>query len=123
MGAPRHDRGQDAERAVASWLESHGWQVLAMRHRTRQGEIDLVTLDPGRCLVAVEVRYRASARAGAAVASVQPRHLRRVRGALASYAHDARVRHNGLRVDLVAVSPGPDPRTWRLTRVPGIDGW
>ena len=123
MPHPRHELGRAAERAVADWLTAHEWRILAARHRSSAGEIDLVALDPDRCLVAVEVRLRSSGRAGDAVASVRPRHLRRVTAALAAFARGEAIPHDGLRVDLVAVVPGPSPGTWRLTRVPAVDAW
>jgi len=120
MADPRHELGRAAERAVAEWLAAHDWQILAARYRSPEGEIDLVALDPDRCLIGVEVRLRRSDRAGDPLASVRPRHLRRVSAALATFARVAGVPHVGLRVDLVAVVPGPRPRTWRLTRLPAI---
>lgn len=123
MPDPRHELGRAAERAVADWLTAQEWRILAARHRSSEGEIDLVALDPDRCLVGVEVRLRSTGRAGDAVASMRPRHLRRVSAALVAFARAEAIRHDGLRVDLVAVVPGPRPRTWRLTRVPAVDGW
>jgi putative endonuclease len=120
---PRHVLGREAERSVARWLEAHGWQVIEERHRSAAGEIDLLALDAGHCLVAVEVRFRSSARAGSALESVSPRHLRRVRTTLTAYARRSTIPHRGVRVDLVAVSPGPHSGTWRLVRVPGVDAW
>ena len=123
MPDPRHELGRAAERAVADWLKAHEWRILAARHRSSEGEIDLVALDPDRCLVAVEVRLRSTGRAGEAVGSVRPRHLRRVSAALVAFARTEAIPHDGLRVDLVAVGPGPRPRTWRLTRLPAVDAW
>ena len=124
MTDPRHALGRAAEHAVATWLSAHEWEILERRLRSSAGEIDLVALDSRRCLVAVEVRLRRSARAGSPVESVSPRHLRRVRAALAAYARTAPVRHAGTRVDLVSLTPAPDrPGTWRVTRLPAIDAW
>ena len=50
-----------------------GWHVLARRWRVPEGELDLVALDPAGTLVAVEVRARRTARAGAAAETVEPR--------------------------------------------------
>jgi putative endonuclease len=120
---PRHTLGRDAERAVATWLAGHHWEILEQRHRSRAGEIDLVALDSHRCLVAVEVRLRRSVRAGSPVESVSPRHLRRVRAALTAYSRGSSVRHTGTRVDLVSLTPAAEPGTWRVTRLPAIDAW
>lgn len=123
MGDPRHVLGRQAERQVAAWLKGFGWRILAERHRSSGGEIDLVALDPAGCLVAVEVKLRQSGRAGLAIESVTPSAVRRRHAALATYASSQRVGHRGLRVDLVTVGPGPKPRTWRLARVAGVDAW
>jgi len=118
---PRHELGRAAEVVVAEWLVAHDWRILAARYRSPEGEIDLVALDPRRFLVAVEVRLRRTVRAGDPLASVRPRHLRRLRAALVTFTRGAAVSHVGLRVDLVAVVPGPRPRTWRLTRLAAVD--
>jgi putative endonuclease len=120
MADPRHDLGRAAEHAVATWLASHRWRILATRYRSPEGEVDLVALDPDQCLVGVEVRLRRSGRAGDPYASIRPRHVRRVGSALATFARNAAIPHAGIRVDLVAVVPGPQPRTWRLTRLPAV---
>ncbi|RPH36193.1 MAG: YraN family protein [Chloroflexi bacterium] len=123
MGDPRHALGRQAERRVASWLSASGWRILAQRNRSGGAEIDVVALDPDRILVAVEVRLRRSGRSGEAVESVRPEKVLRLRTALTAYARVTPIAHHGLRVDLVAVSPGPEPRTWRLRRLPGVDAW
>lgn len=123
MGDPRHLLGRTAECRVARWLEEHGWRILAERYRSPSGEIDLLALDPARYLVAVEVKLRRSGRSGLAVESVTPEAVRRRRAGLADYARSVRVSHRGLRVDVVTVSPGPEPGTWRLARMAGVDAW
>jgi putative endonuclease len=123
MGDPRHVLGRAAERRVAEWLGAHGWRILAERHRSAAGEIDLLALDATGCLVAVEVKLRRSGRAGSGTESVQPHRVRRLRGALTAYSRATSIAHRGLRVDVVAVSPGAEPGTWRFTRLPGVDAW
>lgn len=123
MGDPRHQRGLAAEQAVADWLTAHRWQVLARRYRSVEGEIDLVALDPDGWLVGVEVRLRASRRAGGAAASVSDRHLRRVGASLATFARGMQLDHAGLRLDLVTVEPAKDAQRWHLTRIAAVDAW
>jgi putative endonuclease len=112
-----------AERRVATWLATYGWRILAQRHRSAAAEVDLLALDPTGCLVAIEVKFRRSGRTGLAAESVTPAAVRRRRAALAEYARVERVEHRGLRVDVVTVSPGCEPRTWRLARLAGVDQW
>ena len=121
MGDPRHLLGKAAEAAVTRWLTDAGWQVVERRARSPAGgEVDLVALDPDRSLVAIEVRARRTARTGAAAATLDARHILRLRRTLAAIGSSGRHAHDGLRVDLVTVEPADTERRWRLVRVPGI---
>jgi putative endonuclease len=121
MPDPRHELGRRAEAAAAAWLIGKGWRVLARRWRSTAGELDLVCLDGGSVLVAVEVKLRRSERSGAAVEAVDQRRLARLRGTLADYARRERSGGEGLRIDLVTVTPAGDG--WRLRWMPGVDAW
>ena len=106
MGDPRHVLGHAAEEIVAGWLAAAGWQILDRRIRAGGGgEVDLIALDRGRTLVAVEVRARRSDRTGAAATTVDQRRIRRLEGTLVAYASTRELPHRGLRVDLVTVEP------------------
>ena len=119
---PRHLLGHRAEEATADWLTTVGWTVLARRWRCPEGELDLVCRDPDGVLVAVEVKLRSGSRAGHALASVDPRRVRRLRAALRSFAAGGHLRTPiGLRIDLVAVTPSEG--RWRLARYASIDAW
>jgi putative endonuclease len=121
MPNPRHELGRRAEAATATWLTTVGWQVLARRWRSAAGEIDLVCLDADGTLVGVEVKLRRTSRAGSAVETVDHRRLGRLRGALLDYVRRTSLAHNGLRIDLVTVTPAEEG--WRLRRFEGIDAW
>lgn len=121
MGNPRHVVGLEGEERAAKWLRSRGWTVLERRWRCPAGEIDIVCLDPARRLVGVEVRVRRSGRAGSGLESFTVRHRSRVRAALVAYVTTHRVPHDGLRLDLIAISR--DRTGWRLVRHPAIDAW
>ena len=122
MGDPRHDLGFAAEGAVAAWLEESGWRVLGRRVRAPGGgEVDIVALDPDGVLVAVEVRARQTARAGIGTESIDGRRTARTARTLAAFATGARVRHSGLRFELVSVMPEPGTGgRWRLRRIPNV---
>ena len=123
MADPRHLRGIAAEAAVARCLEQGGWLILARRWRCASGELDLVCREPTGVLVGVEVRLRRDGRAGSALESVTPRHLRRLRATLAAYAAEHPGPRRGVRLYLVAVRPAPRPGHWIVRRVPSVDGW
>lgn len=115
--------GPRAEHATAAWLAATGWTVLERNWRCGEGELDLVCRDPGGALVGVEVKCRASGRAGSPLESVDPRRVARLRAALGRYAAEGSARPgNGLRIDLVAVTPAGDG-AWRLGRFEGVDAW
>ena len=120
MPDPRHALGSAAEAAAGRWLEACGWRIVGRRVRSKGGgEVDLVAVDPRDVLVAVEVRARRSARAGAAATTVDARRVGRLHRTLLATATATRVRHSGLRIDLVTVTP-LDAGAWRLERLPGI---
>jgi len=125
MGDPRHDLGIAAEEAVAAWLETAGWRVLARRHRSRAGgEVDLIAIDRSEILVAIEVRARRTGRTGTGSETIDGRRTARIGRTLAVFAASSGVRHGGLRMDLVIVTPMPEAVAgWRLRRVPDIGGW
>lgn len=123
MPDPRYVLGERAEDAAAAWLRTRGWTILARRWRCPEGELDLVALDPGGVLVAIEVKLRRSSRAGDALESVDRRRLHRLRAALGRFRGTAPSPiGDGLRIDLVAVRPTADGR-WRLAHHPSIDAW
>jgi putative endonuclease len=125
MGDPRHELGIAAELAVARWLETAGWRVLARRQRSASGgEVDLIAIDPAEVLVAIEVRSRRSGRTGTGTETIDRRRTARIGRTLAAFATGRGVAHRGLRVDLVTVTPIPGAAgRWHLRRVPEIGAW
>jgi putative endonuclease len=71
-------RGAGAEAAVALWLETQGWAVLARNWRIEGGELDLIVARAGT-LRFVEVKARASGTVDpmAALGPAQQHRLRR----------------------------------------------
>ena len=49
--------GKEKELLAAEWMKGHGYEILEMNYRCRQGEVDIVAKD-GAYLVFVEVKYR-----------------------------------------------------------------
>ena len=125
MGDPRHDLGIVAEQAVASWLEGAGWRMMARRQRSANGgEVDLIAVDTGAVLVAVEVRARRTERTGIGTEAIDRRRTARIGRTLAAFATSSSVDHRGLRIDLVIATPMPGTAMrWRLRRIPDIGAW
>jgi putative endonuclease len=77
---PAQASGGAAEERAARFLAERGLAIVARNYRTRRGEIDLVARD-GTTLVFVEVRMRAGASFGGALASIDARKQARIAAA------------------------------------------
>lgn len=77
-------RGEEAEDRACAFLQAQGLRLVQRNYRVARGpraraaEIDVIAQTPGGTLVFVEVRSRASAQAGGAAASVDPRKQARI---------------------------------------------
>lgn len=101
-------RGHLAEYLAALYLMAKGYRILAVRYRTKAGEIDLIARK--RDLIAcIEVKARASE--GSAVFAVTGTAQHRIRAASDVWlARQPDPHRLSLRYDIVAVLP------WRLPR-------
>lgn len=103
--------GLAAETICAWWLRLHGYRIVARRHRTPVGEIDLVAR---RCHVIAFVEVKARVDSAALAAPTIRQRRRIVRAAQAFLQRRPRLAHLDPRFDVIAVSP------WRLPRhIPG----
>lgn len=103
---PRHALGKFGEDIACRELRRLGYEILARRHRTRYGEIDIIAREAGTT-VFVEVKTRERDTYGAGVEAVAPWKQQR----LARMAIDYAARHGLLetpcRLDVVDVSVEP----------------
>lgn len=105
-----HDRrragfrlGHRAEGFAALALRLKGYRILARRHRTKLGEIDLIARR-GDTVAIVEVKARSTVEA--CVAAVTPSAQRRIEAAADLWLARRRDRDRlSLRFDIVAVRP------------------
>ncbi|MEZ5290428.1 MAG: YraN family protein [Vicinamibacterales bacterium] len=99
--------GLDGEAHARRALERRGYQVLACRYRTRQGEIDLVARHEG-VVVFVEVKTRRGREFGDPAASVTAQKQRRVAQMAADYLARHRLERAPVRFDVVSVEASVD---------------
>jgi putative endonuclease len=101
-------RGSAAEYIAAIFLMLKGYRILALRHRTKLGEIDIIARK-GDLAIFVEVKARADETG--AVDAVSYASQKRIRAAsdlwLARQRDYARLSQ---RYDIVAIVPGKLPR-------------
>ena len=106
-GARAREQGHRAEWFAALWLMWRGWRIVAFRHRTRYGEIDLLARKKD-VLAVVEVKRRATI--SEALEAVKPAQRRRLlRAATALAAARPGCRELSVRLDLIAIAPGRLP--------------
>jgi putative endonuclease len=102
----RHTLGRAGEEHAARHLERLGFDVLARRHRTRFGELDLVAFD-GALVVFAEVKTRraGSGRPFDALDEAKQRQVRRMAAAwLTEPGHPF---YESLRFDAIGVTVTP----------------
>jgi putative endonuclease len=110
MSDVRMQRGLDCESLAAAHLQHHGVEVVARNLRCRAGELDIVAREHGLLLI-VEVRQRASADFGGALASVTWRKQRKIIYATRYFLQSHREwRGLQLRFDVIAIDGTPDGR-------------
>ncbi|MBT3358050.1 MAG: YraN family protein [Rhodospirillales bacterium] len=107
--------GRFAERLAAGYLRVKGYRILAARHKTPVGEIDIVARR-GSLIAFVEVKARADAIAAAD--ALGPNQRRRItRAALAFIARYPHLAELSMRFDVILVTPWQVPRhivdAWR----------
>lgn len=99
--------GRDGERRAAAWLAKQGWEIVAARVKTPRGEIDLVARRPG-IVAFVEVKWRR--RAVDLDCAIDEHRLARVAAAVECVAHDFAVLGEDIRIDVILLAPGAEPR-------------
>lgn len=105
----RNRLGASGERIAAHHLEQRGYRIVDRNVRRREGEVDLIAVEPTtETLVLIEVKLRTSRRAGAAVESLSRRKQTRLRELAEIYAAEHPELPRNLRVDLVAIELASD---------------
>jgi putative endonuclease len=101
-------RGRTAELAAAGLLICKGYRILARRHRTPHGEIDLIAARWGR-IAFVEVKRRGTL--ADAEAALTPRQAERMARAADHWlCRRQRFRDHEIGLDAILIVPGRLPR-------------
>jgi putative endonuclease len=104
----RERSGRIAELIAAAYLFAKGYRILARRHKTPLGEIDLIAVR-GRRLAFVEVKQRTAV--DVAEAPVSARQARRVQRAAERWVwRHPKYRDHEIALDAVLIVPGRLPR-------------
>ncbi|KWV50397.1 endonuclease [Rhizobium altiplani] len=104
-------RGQVSEYLAALYLMLKGYRIVALRYRTKLGEIDIIA----KRNLAIFVEVKARREEMSAIDAVSPTAQNRIRAASDLWLQ--RQRDYALlswRYDIVAILPGRLPRTFRM---------
>ena len=102
IGADRQSLGKLGEDLACERLRALGYAVLARRHRTRFGEIDIIAAI-GAVVVFVEVKARRSRAHGGASEAISPRKRRRIAAMALDYLAWTGKLDSPCRFDVVAI--------------------
>lgn len=96
--------GRRGEDKAAQYLLESGWTILERNWRCREGEADIIALDPeDDALVVVEVKSRSGDGYGSPLESITYAKARRLRQLAAIYARQSRAGARLLRVDAIGL--------------------
>ncbi len=112
--AHNRGRGKAGEDDAVRWLEGQGYAVVERNVVNHGGEIDLVARD-GKTLCFVEIKARATAAFGPAIAAVDLRKQRRISRAAALYLAMKGHRDTPCRFDVIGLDR--QGQGWRYTLV------
>lgn len=109
-GTHRQDLGILGENLAVGELQSRGYSILARRHRSRYGEIDVIAEHHG-VIVFIEVKLRTTDLFGEAFEAIPPWKQRRIITVALDYLSRNHLLDRPVRFDVAAV----DERAGKLT--------
>jgi len=101
---PRQVLGREGEDAAVEYLKQKGFRILDRNWRCKEGELDIVAVDPRQVFVAVEVKTRTGTRFGTPLEAVGHKKLRRLRMLTVIWLNAHGVRYDRIRIDVVAIT-------------------
>jgi putative endonuclease len=118
--------GKKGEDLAAAYLEKKGYGIVERNFRTRNGEIDIVALDPStgsgknQTLVFIEVKTREGNSFGTPLEAITFFKLKFLIRTATVYSTTHPRLPKGLRIDAIAVSLGPDGEMIDIEHVKNI---
>lgn len=84
-----YSSGHQAEKAAATYLEEHGYQIQELNWKTPFCEIDIVAQKEG-AVYFIEVKYRANSSQGTGLDYITPKKLKQMMFAAESWLQEKR---------------------------------
>ena len=101
-GAGRREIGTIGESLAVKALKKGGYRIVALNHRCKLGEIDIIAKD-GDSLAFVEVKTRRTSRFGEPKMAVTPDKQRKMSMVALDYLKKTGQTNNNARFDVVAI--------------------
>lgn len=96
-------RGNFGEQLAVKYLLKHNYQIVTCHYQKRIGEIDIIALDPEKCLVFFEVKARADERFGPPEEAVTPAKLRKIIRTGYWFLKEKKIENQKFRFDVLAI--------------------
>lgn len=109
LGRAAYQSGKRGEMLAAFWLRLKAYRILARRHRTFYGEIDIIARAPNGIIAIIEIKARPDL--AGAMEAVSASQMRRIEAAADAWRATQK---NGdalcLRFDIIAICPRKLPQ-------------
>lgn len=123
MDLYRKQFGKTGEEKAVSFLVRKKYIILDRNFRTRNGEIDIIALDPTKkILVIVEVKTRTSNAFGTPLESITPWKLHFIQRAAEYYKHTHKNLPDAMRIDAIAVVLSSSDEVISIEHMENISG-
>lgn len=102
MDKSARDKGFEAEKIAAAYLESKGWIVLDQNYFFQRSEVDIVAYDQS-CIVFVEVKARSDTYFGHPEEFIDESKERNIHKAAEAWMYERKMEGSPARFDVIAI--------------------
>jgi putative endonuclease len=102
MDKSARDKGSEAEKIAAAYLESKGWIVLDQNYFFQRAEVDIVAYDQ-TCIVFVEVKSRSDTYFGHPEESIDHIKERNIHKAAEAWMYERKMEGSPARFDVITI--------------------
>ncbi len=98
-------KGTEAEKIAAAYLESKGWLILDQNYFFQRAEVDIVAYDQ-ECIVFVEVRSKTSTNYGYPEDTIGPNKEKNIYKAAEAWMYERKMEGALARFDVITITGG-----------------
>ncbi|MEX1062646.1 MAG: YraN family protein [Balneolaceae bacterium] len=102
MSKSSRDKGIEAERIAAAYLESKGWIILDRNYFFQRAEVDIVAYDT-TCIIFVEVKSRSGTAYGHPEDFIDNDKIRNIYKASEAWMYERKMEGSPARFDVISI--------------------